>query len=72
MLVFEKYLQLKEKSAAEDAIDNDELAEKYMDEAIELRNNYFTKSDWEELIAQSYGRAKYEYTRLMKQRFPED
>ena len=34
--------------------------------------NNFTKSDWEELIAQSYGRAKYEYTRLMKQRFPED
>ena len=31
----------------------------------------FTKSDWEQLIAQSHGRAKYEYTRLMNERFPE-
>ena len=31
----------------------------------------FTKSDWEELIAQSHGRAKYEYTRMMKEKFPE-
>ncbi len=31
----------------------------------------FTKTDWEELISQSHGRAKYEYTRMMKERFPD-
>ena len=67
---FEQYLQLKEKAYAEDAIDNDKLAEKYMDRAIEIRNNKFTKSDWEELIAQSHGRAKYEYTKMMNEKFP--
>ena len=46
-------------------------SDKYSQLGLELRKT-FTKSDWEELIAQSYGRAKYEYTRLMKQRFPED
>ena len=71
MGAFEQYLQLKEKAYAEDAVDNDELAEKYMDKAIEIRNNNFTKFDWEQLIAQSYGRAKYEYTKLMKEKFPE-
>ena len=37
-----------------------------------LRNEKFTKQDWEQLISQSTGRAKYEYTRLMNEKFPED
>ena len=32
----------------------------------------FSKEDWEELIGQSTGRAKYEYTRMMNERFPND
>ena len=44
------------------------------DEAIntlrKMENN-FTKSDWEQLIAQSSGRAKYEYTKMMKEKFPD-
>ncbi len=36
-----------------------------------LRNENFTKQDWEQLIAQSTGRAKYEYTRMMNEKFPE-
>ena len=53
---------------------NDDFAEykKLVKEGLTWRNNNFTKSDWEELIAQSYGRAKYEYTRMMKKLFPED
>jgi hypothetical protein len=36
-----------------------------------IRNENFTKEDWEKLIAQSTGRAKYEYTRMMKEKFPD-
>ena len=45
---------------------------KLVAEGIKFRNNNFTKSDWEQLIAQSTGRAKYEYTRMMSERFRED
>lgn len=31
----------------------------------------FSKQDWKQLIAQSTGRAKYEYTRMMNEKFPE-
>lgn len=41
-------------------------------EAHEFCDNNFTKSDWEELIGQSLGRAKYEYTRMMNEKFPPD
>ena len=43
--------------------------EKLAAEGITFRNNNFTKSDWEQLIAQSTGRAKYEYTRMMNEKF---
>ena len=39
-------------------------------EAHDFRDNNFTKADWEELIGQSSGRAKYEYTRMMNEKFP--
>lgn len=45
--------------------------EKLAKEGLAWRNENFSKSDWEQLIAQSHGRAKYEYTRLMNERFPE-
>ena len=45
--------------------------QKLAEEGLSWRNKHFTKSDWEELIAQSSGRAKYEYTRMMNKRFPE-
>lgn len=72
MEIYEQYLQLKEKAYIEDSIDNDELAEKYMDKAIEIRNNSFTKEDWERLIKETInGRAKYEDTKMMKEKFPD-
>jgi len=72
MGIYEQYLQLKEKAYIEDSIDNDELAEKYMDKAIEIRNNSFTKEDWARLIKETInGRAKYEYTKMMKEKFPD-
>lgn len=64
----EKYLRMEDKWSS---IDDEQEIEKLEDEGIKLRNENFTKSDWEELIAQSYGRAKYEYTKLMKEKFPD-
>ena len=50
------------------------IDKEYANEAIntlrKMENN-FTKSDWEQLIAQSSGRAKYEYTKMMKEKFPD-
>lgn len=47
-----------------------EYTESMIKELEKIRGN-FTKSDWEQLISQSSGRAKYEYTRMMKERFPD-
>ena len=45
--------------------------EEYSKKLKELRNN-FTKEDWEHLIKDTAnGRAKYEYTRMMKEHFPD-
>ena len=44
---------------------------KIAEEGLAFRNKIFTKSDWEQLIAQSSGRAKYEYTKMMKEKFPD-
>ena len=71
MNVFNEYMQL------------DLLAQSYFDKndfdnanliakkQQKLRNEKFSKQDWEQLIAQSTGRAKYEYTRMMNEKFPE-
>ena len=39
---------------------------------VAFRNNKFTKEDWLQLIKDAgSGRARYEYTRMMNERFPE-
>lgn len=66
----EQYLQY-QYNWSKYACDGDwKKSDEYSKLGLELRNN-FTKSDWEELIAQSHGRAKYEYTRMMKEKFPD-
>ena len=45
--------------------------DKRLDEMEKIKDR-FSKSDWEQLIAQSTGRAKYECTRMMNERFNED
>lgn len=49
---------------------DEELAEIYAEKNRGAFKS-FTKTDWEELIAQSHGRAKYEYTQMMKEKFPD-
>lgn len=68
----EIYLDYQDRWSEEACEGNYEGYRKLLAEGIKFRNNNFTKSDWEQLIAQSTGRAKYEYTRMMNERFNED
>ena len=71
MSIYEKYLSLHKQAndlANKCDFENYKLKS---EEEVEFRNENFSKSDWEQLIAQSTGRAKYEYTRMMKERFPD-
>lgn len=51
--------------------DNWELSRKLGDALVALRET-FTKADWEELISHESGKAKYEHTRMMNEKFPPD
>lgn len=73
MTAFEKYLEYEDKiDALEDEGASEEEIDKLEDEQLAIRNNEFTKEDWERLIEKySFsGRAKYEYTRMMNEKFP--
>ena len=70
--MFDKYMKLYEEANNYFWQDNTNeiIVNDYSKKLKEIRNN-FTKEDWEKLIAQSTGRAKYEYTRMMKEKFPD-
>lgn len=74
MSAFEKYLEYKDKVyELEDAGKWDE-ADKLEDEQIAIRDNEFTRQDWERLIDyfKDNKRAKFEYTKMMNAKFPEE
>ena len=48
-----------------------ELYYKWSEKGQLLRDT-FSREDWMELIGQSTGRAKYEYTRMMNAKFPQE
>lgn len=65
----ETYLDMEYAWSKEACEGNYKGYKKLVAEGVSFRNNKFTKSDWEQLIAQSKGRAKYEYTRMMNEKF---
>lgn len=67
MTTLEQYSELIQKIAK---AKTEEDHKAYAKELVDFRDNNFTKADWEELIGQSSGRAKYEYTRMMNEKFP--
>lgn len=67
-----KFLLYQQKWSDEFCNKNFDEYEKIAKEGIKFRNENFTKEDWVKLIAQSTGRAKYEYTRKMNELFNED
>lgn len=64
----EKYLLLCYEAAE---MEDEAEYEAKASEAVKFRNENFTKKDWQELIAQSYGRARYEYTKMMQDKYPD-
>jgi len=74
MDAYERYLEYEDKIyELEDAERWDE-AKKLEDEQLAIRNNEFTRKDWERLIddAKFDKRAKFEYTKMMNAKFPEE
>lgn len=69
MTAYEIYCEMEEKL---ENIENENVYDKEEDKLIEFRDTNFLKADWEQLIANACsGRAKYEYTKLMNEKFPE-
>lgn len=67
----EEYLQNRKEWSRAFSNGNFDLYHKLTKKGLAIRDA-FEKEDWEELIGQSTGRAKYEYTRMMNERFPND
>lgn len=67
----EAYLQCIKEQGHLACIGNLEGYKKLVPKSQAIRDS-FSKEDWEELIKQSTGRAKYEYTRMMNEKFPQE
>lgn len=65
----EAYLQSEKEEGKACSEGNFDLYHKLAKRGLAIRDT-FEKEDWEELIGQSTGRAKYEYTRMMNEKFP--
>ena len=70
MTAFEKYIKYMEEWSDVAFNGNYEKSDTLADEGNKFRDENFTKADWEYLISVSSGRAKYEYTKKMKELFP--
>ena len=67
MTTLEKYFELKQKWCE---AQTDEEYDSLGKALVKFRDENFTCDDWNALINQSSGRAKFEYTRMMNENFP--
>lgn len=67
----EAYLMCRRAWSDASCMGNETMYKQWLAKGLRIRNT-FSKEDWEELIGQSTGRAKYVYTRMMNERFPND
>lgn len=67
MTTLEKYFELKQKWCE---AQTDEEYDSLGKALVKFRDENFTRDDWNALINQSSGRAKFEYTRMMNENFP--
>lgn len=67
----EAYLKCQKEWSKASFDGDDELYDKWSEKGHLLRDT-FSREDWMELIGQSTGRAKYEYTRMMNVKFPQE
>ena len=68
MTTLEKYFELKQKWCE---AKTDEEYDSLGKELVKFRDENFTRDDWNELINQSSGRARFEYKRMKNAKFPE-
>jgi len=66
----EAYLKCQKEWSKAFCVGDYELYDKWSEKGHLLRDT-FSREDWMELIGQSTGRAKYEYTRMMNAKFPQ-
>ena len=72
MSYYQEYLNYENKIEKLEEDGLSEEANRIEDLQIKMRNTLFTKEDWLQLIKDAgSGRARYEYTRMMNERFPE-
>ena len=70
--VYKKYCILKDRTDFLFRREKLKECKEALREETEFRNKYFAKEDWLQLIKDAgSGRARYEYTRMMNERFPE-
>lgn len=50
---------------------NGEQYEQKAVEALKFREQNFTREDWEQLVAQTKGPAKYRYAKMMQDKYPD-
>ena len=74
MDAYERYLEYEDKIYELKDEGKWDEADKLEDEQLAIRNNEFTRKDWERLIDESKfdKRAVFEYTRMMNAKFPEE
>lgn len=74
MDAYERYLEYEDKIYELKDEGKWDEADKLEDEQLAIRNNEFTRQDWERLIdeAKFDKRAVFEYTRMMNAKFPEE
>jgi len=70
-LIFERYMNLEKQANVLFKENKLNECQQLAKQQKSIRNEEFTKFDWQELIAQSSGRAKFEYTKIMKKKFPD-
>lgn len=66
----EQYLDYQDKWSVAACDGKFDEEKEWSSKGLTLRDT-FSKEDWEELINQSSGRARFEYTRMMNAKFPE-
>lgn len=67
----EAYLKCQREWSEASFVGDEESYDKWTEKGLRIRDTFY-REDWMELIGQCTGRAKYEYTRMMKKRFPDD
>lgn len=71
MTKLEEYLQCRHEWSDASCRGDEDRYKEWLERGLRIRDS-FSREDWVELINQSSGRAKFEYTKMMNAKFPEE